>query len=109
MFLSLMYLPLACLRHWRGLVVFVLLLPGAARRSTRIADTHHHAGQQTHAFTTALKESAESWGGINSSQPWEEVVSCFGPAQSRSAPTCVQGPPVASCCTAPCNGRSQCR
>merc|ERR1740129_298930 len=41
--------------HLRGLVVFALFLPGVARRSARIGESHHDAQQQNNTFVKALE------------------------------------------------------
>jgi len=48
--------------HFRGLVLFRLLLPSTARRSIRIGDFYDDAQQQANTLNTALKGSAKEWG-----------------------------------------------
>jgi len=43
----------------RGLVLFMLLLPGAARRSHRIGDSAYDSRRQTNTFSKAVEASAE--------------------------------------------------
>jgi len=46
--------------HSRGLVILLLFLPGGARRSIRIDESHHGAQQQNNALANGLESSAES-------------------------------------------------
>jgi len=48
--------------HLRGLVLFLLVLPGGARRSIRINDSHHDAQQQNNTLANGLEVSAEARG-----------------------------------------------
>lgn len=46
--------------HSRDLVLFILFLPGAARRSIRIGDSAHDSQQQTNTLTNTLEVSADA-------------------------------------------------
>lgn len=50
--------------HLRGLVLFTLLLPGIARRCTRLDLLVHHAQQQTNTLTEGVHVSAEMRGAL---------------------------------------------
>jgi len=55
-----MFLPLVSVIHLRCHLLFVLLLPGAARRSIHIADSHYDGQQETDTFIKAVQGSAEA-------------------------------------------------
>jgi len=63
-----MHLDLTFMMHSRGLLLFILVLLGSARRSIRIAESHHDAHHQTNTFAEALKGSAEARGAL---LPWD--------------------------------------
>jgi len=46
--------------HIRGLVLLLFVLPGGARRSIRVDDSHRDAQQQNNAFANGLDVSAEA-------------------------------------------------
>jgi len=50
-----MCLPRVVMVHLCGLVFFTLFLPGAARRSVRIGESHYDAQQQNHTFAKTFE------------------------------------------------------
>jgi len=50
--------------HWCGLALFIFFLPGTARRSIRVRDSHYDAKQQNNTLTKGLEVSVDARAGL---------------------------------------------